>query len=63
MLLKIKSEKKCQYCKTKKNVSSWLPAGNICNTCKKNLNNIRKFSLGIPTPRITKEMHLEHRGK
>jgi len=48
---------KCQFCDTTVNVTDWCPAGPICNACKKNLDNIRKYKFGIPAMRITKEMH------
>lgn len=40
--------KQCQYCDSKKNVTTWVPGGNICNDCHKNLMTIRKLKLGIP---------------
>jgi hypothetical protein len=49
----------CQFCATNHNVKRWLPAGDICTTCKKNLDTIRKFKLGVPAMRITKEKHLK----
>jgi len=54
-----KKGKFCQFCGTKYQVTTWIPAGNMCNECHKNLLTIRKLKLGIPRPRITKEKHEE----
>ncbi|MFW6008610.1 MAG: hypothetical protein ACOCP8_05020 [archaeon] len=39
---------KCQFCDSETQVRIWIPAGAICSTCKKNLEQIRKYKLGIP---------------
>jgi hypothetical protein len=39
---------RCQFCDTESNTRMWIPAGPICDTCKKNLEQIRKYKLGVP---------------
>lgn len=41
-------EKECQYCGKKEKVELWIPAGYICTPCRKNIQKIRKYKLGIP---------------
>lgn len=53
----------CQFCHTKENIESRVPGGDMCNHCKKNIELIREWGLGIPQPRITKEMHIEREEK
>jgi hypothetical protein len=53
-VIKSQKFKLCQYCHRTEKVNMWVPAGNICKDCKKNLDKIRKYGLGIPkikTPR------------
>ena len=52
-------KKICQYCGTEKNVMTYVPSGCMCNICLRNLRNIKKYKLGIQTPRITKEMRID----
>ena len=48
-------DRNCQYC-GKYNSPLWVPAGAICNNCKKNIDRIRKYKLGIPKIRLSKAM-------
>lgn len=50
---------KCQFCGTSNNVINYIPEGDMCKTCKKNLDRIREYKLGVPQMRITKEKHKE----
>jgi hypothetical protein len=47
----------CQYCGQTKGIEHWVPAGNLCHKCRKNITKIRKFKTGIPEPKISPEMH------
>lgn len=38
----------CQYCGTEK-TKYYVPYGSLCDTCRKNLDIIRKNKLGIPS--------------